>query len=110
MSGQEDNPARQFAAAWQEAAAALDTWRQRVAAATTEALGKPAPAARAAMQAGRDAFTGDWRACRCQCGTAHPDDQGVCDGNAVLTRRTGEVHVSLCVPCAVAQGVAEMPR
>jgi len=34
----------------------------------------------------------------------------VCDGKAVLVRRLGEADVSLCAPCAVAQGVAEMPR
>jgi hypothetical protein len=110
MSGEADNPARQFAAAWQEATAALGTWRQQVAAATTEALDKLDPAVRAAMQAGRSVISGDWRACRCQCGTTHPDDQGVCDGRAVLTRRVRGADVSLCAPCAVAQGVAEMRR
>jgi hypothetical protein len=103
MAGNADNPARQLAAAWQAAAAALGEWRQNVAAATAEARGKLDPAVRAAL-------AGDWRACRCPCGTAHPDDSGVCDGSAVLTRRLGEVDVSLCAPCAVAQGVAEMPH
>ena len=42
-------------------------------------------------------------------------DVGVCDNDAVITRRFaaglgGEVDVPLCAPCAVAQGVAEMPR
>jgi hypothetical protein len=110
MSGEESNPARQFAAAWQTAADALGAWRQQVASATTEALGKLDPAVRSAMQAGRAAFTGEWRDCRCQCGTAHPDDRGVCDGSAVLIRQLGDADVSLCAPCAVAQGVAEMPR
>jgi hypothetical protein len=110
MSGVDGNPARQFGAAWQAATDALGTWRQQVAAATTEALGKLDPAVRTAMQAGRAVFTGGWRDCHCQCGTAHPDDRGVCDGSAVLTRRMGEADVSLCAPCAVAQGVAEMPR
>jgi hypothetical protein len=32
----------------------------------------------------------------------------VCDGRAVMTRRVGGADVSLCAPCAVAQGVAEM--
>jgi hypothetical protein len=32
----------------------------------------------------------------------------VCDGRAMLTRRLGDTEVSLCAPCAVAQGVAEM--
>ena len=110
MAGNADNPARQFAAAWQAAAAALGEWRQRVAAATTEAVDKLDPAVRAAMEAGRAALTGDWRNCHCPCSTAHPDDSGVCDGSAVLTRRLGEADVSLCAPCAVAQGVAEFPR
>ena len=110
MSGEEGNPARQFSAAWQPATAAVDEWRQRVASATTEALDKLDPAVRAAMQAGRDVLVGDWRKCRCPCGTAHPDDTGVCDGKAVLVRRLGEADVSLCAPCAVAQGVAEMRR
>ena len=108
MSGETDHPARQFAAAWQAAAAALGEWRQRVAEATTEALDKLDPAVRAAVDAGRAAVTGEWRACRCPCSTAHPDDKGVCDGRAVLTRRLGQGDVSMCAPCAVAQGVAEM--
>ena len=108
MAGNADNPARQFAAAWQAAAAAMGQWRQQVTAATNEAIGKLDPAVRAAMEAGRTAFTGEWRSCHCPCNTAHPDDHGVCDGRAVLTRQLGEVNVSLCAPCAVAQGVAEM--
>jgi hypothetical protein len=108
MAGNADNPARQFAAAWQAAAAAMGQWRQQVTAATNEAIGKLDPAVRAAMEAGRTAFTGEWRSCHCPCGTAHPDDHGVCDGRAVLTRQLGEANVSLCAPCAVAQGVAEM--
>jgi hypothetical protein len=110
MAGNADNPGRQFAAAWQAAAAALGEWRQRVAAATNEAMDKLDPAVHAAMEAGRAALSGDWRACHCPCGTAHPDDRGVCDGSAVLTRRLGEADVSMCAPCAVAQGVAELPR
>ena len=110
MGSEEGNPSRQFSVAWQAATAAVGEWRQRVAAATTEALDKLDPAVRAAMQAGRAAMTGDWRDCRCVCSAAHPDDTGVCDGKAVMTRRLGEAAVSLCAPCAVAQGVAEMPR
>jgi hypothetical protein len=108
MSGVEGNPARQFSAAWEAAAAALGTWREQVSAATSEALEKLDPAVRGAVQAGFSLITGDWRDCRCQCTTAHPDDQGVCDGRAMLTRRLGASEVSLCAPCAVAQGVAEM--
>ena len=53
MSGNADDPARQFTAAWGAAAAALGEWAQRVTAATTEALGKLDPALRAAIEAGR---------------------------------------------------------
>ena len=110
MADDVGDPGRQFSAAWQAATAALDEWRQRVAAATAEARGKLDPAVRAAMEAGRAAFTGDWRACHCACGTAHPDDRGVCDGSAVMTRRLSETDVRLCAPCAVAQGFAEFSR
>lgn len=109
MDGNPDNPARQFAAAWQAAANALDEWRQRVTEATAEALTKLDPAVRAAMEAGRAVFTGELKPCHCPCATAHPDDKGVCDGRAVLNRRVAGSDVSLCAPCAVAQGVAEMP-
>jgi len=112
MNGAESDPRQQFAAAWQSAADAMGTWRRQVADATTEAMDKLDPAVRAAvqaaMQAGRGVFAADWRDCRCQCGSAHPDDRGVCDGRAVLTRRVGEADLALCAPCAVAQGVAEM--
>jgi hypothetical protein len=110
MDGNADNPARQFAAAWKAATAAMGEWRQQVTAATSEALEKLDPALRAAVEAGRAAFAGNWGACRCPCGTAHPEDKDVCDGNAVLTRRLGDADMSLCAPCAVAQGVAEMRR
>ncbi len=110
MDGKPDNPGQQFTAAWKAATDALGEWRQRVTDATADALAKLDPAVRAAMDAGRAAFTGDWTACHCPCGTAHPDDKGVCDGHAVLTRRLGDADVPLCAPCAVAQGVAEMPH
>jgi len=110
MDGNPDNPRQQFAAAWNAATDALGEWRQRVSDATAEALGKLDPAVRAAVEAGRSAVTGDWNACHCPCATAHPDDKGVCDGRAVLKRRLSEANVALCAPCAVAQGVAEMPH
>ena len=110
MSSEEGNPARQFSAAWHAASAALGTWREQVSAATSEALEKLDPAVRSAVQAGFSLITGDWRDCRCRCATAHPDDANVCDGRAMLTRRLGGTEVSLCAPCAVAQGVAEMRR
>lgn len=110
MAGDRDDLARQFSAAWEVATAALAEWAQRVTAVTTEALGKLDPAVRAAIEAGLSALAGDWRDCHCPCDQAHPDDQGVCDGRAVMTRQLGEADVPLCAPCAVAQGVAEMPR
>ena len=103
------NPARQLAAAWQAAATALDQWREQVTAATSEAMDKLDPVARAAVDALRAALAGDWGACQCPCATAHPKDKDVCDHSAVLTRRLSDSDVPLCAPCAVAQGVAEMP-
>jgi hypothetical protein len=110
MGDYEDNPARQFTAAWQTAAAALGQWRKQVTAATAEALDKLDPAVRAALEAARAVIAGNWGACQCPCATAHPQDKNVCDGRAVLTRRLGTADMPICAPCAVAQGVAEMPR
>jgi hypothetical protein len=101
-------PGQQFRASWQVAADALSEWSKRISEATHEALDKIEPAVRSAVEAGRSAMTGEWRNCRCQCRSAHPADSGVCDGRAVMTRRIGDADVSLCAPCAVAQGVAEM--
>jgi len=108
VDGDAGKPGQQFRAAWQVAADAMNEWSQRISQATHEALDKIEPAVRAAVEAGRSAVTGDWRNCQCRCHTAHPDDSGVCDGRAVMTRRVGEADVSLCAPCAVAQGFAEM--
>ena len=108
MDGNAGKPSQQFRTAWQAAADAMNEWSRRVSEATHEALDKIEPAIRAAVEAGRVAMTGEWRDCRCRCDTAHPDDLGVCDGRAVMTRRVGEADVSMCAPCAVAQGVAEM--
>jgi hypothetical protein len=110
MVGDADNPARQFAAAWQAATAALGQWRNQVAAATAEAADKLDPAVRAAVEAARAALAGNWGACQCPCAMAHPQDKDVCDGSAILTRRVDEGDMALCAPCAVAQGVAEMPH
>ncbi len=110
MGGDRDTPARQFTAAWEAAAAAMGEWAQRVAAATADAVGKLDPAVRAAAEAARAALFWGRRDCHCLCAEAHPDDMGVCDGDAVMTRRLGEVDVPLCAPCAVAQGVAELAR
>jgi hypothetical protein len=110
MGDYEDNPARQFAAAWQAATDALSQWRKQVTDATAEAFGKLDPAVRAAVEAARAAVAGNWGACQCPCATAHPQDENVCDGRAVLTRRLARTDLLICAPCAVAQGVAEMPR
>ena len=109
MAGDPVNPGRQFAAAWQAAVTALDQWRQQVTEATAEARDKLDPAVRSALEAARAVFTGNWGACRCLCTAAHPQDTGVCDGAAVMTRRLNGADVPICAPCAVAQGVAEMP-
>ena len=117
MSGDANDPARQFAAAWESAAAALGEWTQRVSDATTDALDKLDPAVRAAIEAGRAAladagrraaYASGLRDCRCVCSKAHPNDLGVCDHRAVMTRRLSNADVPLCAPCAVAQGFAEM--
>jgi len=110
MGDSPENPGRQFAAAWQAATAALGEWRKQVTAATAEAMDKLDPAVRAALEAARAAFAGNWGACQCPCTTAHPQDKDVCDGSAILTRRLGQTEMRLCAPCAVAQGVAEMPH
>jgi hypothetical protein len=117
VNGDRDNLARQLAAAGEAAAAVLGEWAQRVTAATTEAMGKLAsdPAIRAAVEASRPAFIRGRRDCQCPCAVAHPDDVGVCDNDAVMTRpftadSTGPVDVSLCAPCATAQGLAELSR
>ena len=105
-----DNPRQQLNAAWQVATSALDQWAKQVTAATSEAVDKLDPALRAALEAARAAVTGNWGACQCPCATAHPQDQNVCEGSAIMTRRVAGKDMSLCAPCAVAQGVAEMRR
>ena len=117
MSGPGNDPARQFAAAWEAASDAVGEWAQRVAEATNDALDKLDPAVRAALEAGRaaleagrDVIAGHFRECHCMCGQSHPDDVGVCDYRAVMTRRLGSEDVPLCAPCAAAQGFAEMAR
>jgi hypothetical protein len=108
VEGDAGKPGEQFRAAWQAASDAMNEWSRRVSEATHQAMDKIEPAFRAAVEAGRSAVTGEWRNCQCRCPTAHPDDPDVCDGKAVMTRRVGGADVSLCAPCAVAQGVAEM--
>jgi hypothetical protein len=113
----DDNPIRQFVAAWQAAATVAAEWVERTAAVTTESFHKLTadPAVRALLERWRSATAWVARECECPCANAHPDDIGVCDKRAVITRRlslgiNGLVDVPLCAPCAVAQGVAEMRR
>jgi len=116
MSNAEENPVRQFVAAAQAAAAVAAEWAERTGVVTAEALQKlnRDPAIRALLESFARATVWGPRACGCICSEAHPDDPGVCDRRAVITRRLprgsrGLVDVPLCAPCAVAQGVAEMP-
>src|SRR5208283_938242 len=116
MSG-ENNPLRQLAAAWEVATAVATEWAEQTAAITSEAFHKLSsdPAIRAVLESWRTTLVWGQRDCECVCATSHPDDMGICDKRAVITRRLptdlgGDVHVPLCAPCAVAQGVAEMPR
>ena len=115
MDGDEAGLGRQFSATWKAAAARLDEWADRVAAATAGAVGRFAsdPAFRTAVEAGRPAYIRVRRPCQCPCREAHPGDVGVCDDDAVITRRLASglhraVDLALCAPCAVAQGVAEL--
>jgi hypothetical protein len=116
VSATGDSPLRQLAAAWQAAAAVAGEWAERTAAVTAEAFHKLTsdPAIRAVMETWRVAVVGSQRDCECLCAISHPDDVGVCDHRAVITRRLpadrdGGMDIALCAPCAVAQGVAEMP-
>ena len=108
VDGDAGRPGDQFRASWEAARDAMSEWSRRISEATHEALDKIEPALRSAVDAGRSAMTGEWRNCQCRCTSAHPSDAGVCDGRAVMTRRVGGADASLCAPCAVAQGVAEM--
>jgi hypothetical protein len=117
VSATGDNPVRQFVAAWHAATAVAAEWAERTAAVTAEAFGKLTsdPAVRAVADAWRITAVWPQRDCECPCPDAHPEDTGVCDHRAVITRRLpadrdGAADVPLCAPCAVAQGVAELPR
>jgi hypothetical protein len=116
VSTTEDSPARQLLAAWQAATAVAAEWAERTAAVTAEAFHKLTsdPAVRAVGEVWRVMTGWPQRDCECSCTDYHPDDLGVCDHRAVITRRLpagryGGADVPLCAPCAVAQGVAEMP-
>jgi hypothetical protein len=113
----ENDPVRQFLAAWEATAAVMAEWAERTAALTKESFRKLAsdPAIRAVLAGWRITLIRSGRDCECSCAQSHPDDVGICDKEAVITRRfmtdpDGDVEVPLCAPCAVAQGVAEMPR
>ncbi len=117
VSSDENNPVRQFVAAWQATATVVAEWAERTAAVTSEAFHKLAsdPAIRAVLEGWRITVVWARRDCECSCARSHPDDAGICDKDAVITRRLttdldGDVEVPLCAPCAVAQGVAELPR
>lgn len=117
VTGTAGNPLRQFVAAWQAVTAVAAEWAERTAAVTAEAFRKLTsdPAIRAVAEGWRIIAVWPHRDCECRCAETHPDDIGVCDERAVITRRlsagrNGEVDVPLCAPCAVAQGVAELPR
>ena len=102
VSTTEDSPGRQLLAAWQVATAVAAEWAERTA------------AVRAVGETWRTVTGWPQRDCECACAASHPKDLGVCDHRAVITRRlpvgrNGGADVPLCAPCAVAQGVAEMP-
>jgi hypothetical protein len=117
MSGGENNPMRQLAAAWEATAAVVTEWAEQTAAVTSEAFHKLTndPAIRAVLESWRTTLVWGRRECECVCAQSHPDDLGICDKRAVITRRLpgafgGQTDVPLCAPCAVAQGVAEFRR
>jgi len=116
VSATGDSPARQFVAAWHAVTAVAAEWAERTAAVTAEAFRKLTsdPAFRAVGGVWRDLAGWPQRDCECSCADSHPEDAGVCDQRAVITRRLpagqdGAVDVPMCAPCAVAQGVAELP-
>ena len=118
MSGAGDSPVRQLAAAWQAARAVAAEWAGRTAAVTAESVQRLTadPAIRAVLETWRVTVGWPRRDCECVCAETHPDDMGMCDHRAVITRQVstsgwgGPLEVPLCAPCAVAQGVAELPR
>jgi hypothetical protein len=117
VSGTGQSLVRQLAAAGQAAAAVAAEWAERAAAVTADSLRKLTgdPAVRELLETMRGAAPWMTRDCECPCASSHPDDVGVCDHRAVLIRNLpgathGQAEVLLCAPCAVAQGVAEMPR
>jgi hypothetical protein len=117
VSSDVNNPLRQFAAAWEAASAVVAEWAEQTAEVTSEAFRKLTndPAIRAVMERWRTTVVFTRRNCECSCARSHPDDVGICDNRAVITRQVsmgsgGNPEIPLCAPCAVAQGVAELPR
>ena len=116
VSAGDQSPMQQLAAACQAAAAVAAEWMQRTAEVTADSFRKLStdPAIHDLLENLRSALQWTNRDCECSCADSHPDDMGVCDHRAVITRKLtggiyGEAEVALCAPCAVAQGVAEMP-
>jgi hypothetical protein len=114
VSSAGDSPFRRFGAVWEPPTAVAAEWAEKTTEVTMESFRKLAsdPAIRAVIATWRigPVFSRD---CACPCATAHPDDVGICDRRAVITRRFTDhlgdrVDMPLCAPCAVAQGVAEM--
>ena len=117
VSSGADNPVQEFVAAWRATTVVVAEWADQTAAAAVQAFHKLAsdPAVRAVLERWRIGLVWARHDCECFCARSHPDDPGVCDNRAVITRRLttgpdGEVDVPLCAPCAVAQGVAELRR
>jgi hypothetical protein len=117
MNGNADKLRRQFTAACEAAAAVVSEWADRVGEATVDAWHKLGndPAIREVLETWKASPVWGRRACECDCATSHPDDVGVCDKQAVITRRLptawgSQADVPLCAPCAVAQGVAEQTK
>lgn len=118
MSDEQRDPVAELAATFQALAdnmgRALTAWMERHRP-FLEALGRLAqdPGVQAYIAARKSGWEPERaRPCHCLCGTAHPGDKGICDGNAVATRHfetraMGPVDVPLCAPCAVAQGSAQ---
>ena len=113
----QNDPIQQLIAAWNTASAAVTKWVERTAAtvgdAVNDAIGRLDPAVRSRLESWGLIPARDLGPCQCLCATKHPDDVGVCDGEAVITRRhttdsDGDVDVPLCAPCATAQGLAEI--
>ncbi len=114
MDSDRNDPVQQFIAAWDAASAAVAKWAERTAAALGDAVGKLDPAIRTTLE-NWGIVPRNLGSCECLCAMKHPDDVGVCDGEAVITRRVttvldGDMDVPLCAPCATAQGFAEMAR